>query len=139
MKRISRDELYIEVASLMSKRSTCGRLNVGCVITKDGRIIATGYNGPIKNHLHCDETNCDQNKPCSISVHAEANAISFAARFGVELLGTVIYCTHAPCIKCAELIVQSGITEVVYKEGFREVGGLALLNQNKVYVRQYTK
>lgn len=135
--RISREELYISMAELMAKRSTCGRLNVGCIITRDGRIIATGYNGPIKKHKHCNEYNCEKDKPCTISIHAEANAISFAARNGVVLENSVMYITHAPCLKCAELMIQSGIKEVIYKEDFRTTDGIDLLIANTIYIQKY--
>lgn len=137
--RISREELYISIAELIAKRSTCGRLNVGCVITREGRIIASGYNGPTKNSEHCNDSICNTEDTCKRSIHAEANAIAHAARFGISLQGTVIYCTHLPCLKCSELIVQSGITEVIYLDDFRDLSGKDFLIKNKVYVERYTK
>lgn len=141
MKRITRDKLYIGVASLFSERSTCGRLNVGCVITKDGRIIASGYNGPPKAKIQVENSrcNCDLSQPCQRSIHAEANAIAYSARNGIALEGTTMYSTHSPCLKCSELIIQAGIIRVIYLEQFRDISGLQLLIDNKVETRKYAE
>ena len=144
MKRITRDKLYTEIAKLFSQRATCGRLQVGCVITRDGRIIASGYNGPPRGKLLANQArlvdekcHCDLTQPCTQSIHAEANAISFAARNGIALEGTTMYCTHSPCPKCAELIIQSGIEKVIFIEHFRDAEGLQLLITNNVQVAKY--
>lgn len=127
--RISRDTLYIATASLMSLRGTCKRMKVGCVITsKDNRIIATGYNGSLDKHC----TLCDLSKPCTEAIHAEANAIAYAAKKGIPLDGSIIYCTHSPCLKCAELIIQSGIKKVVYSKPYRDQTPKILLESNMV-------
>lgn len=146
MIRITRDKLYTEIAQLFSQRSTCGRLQVGCVITRDGRIIASGYNGPPKfrppdgRYLVKGSTEickCDLEKPCERSIHAEANAISYSARNGIALEGTTMYCTHSPCSKCAELIIQAGIAQVVFVEHFRDEAGLQLLKDNNIQIRKH--
>jgi dCMP deaminase len=137
--RISRDDLYIQVAELFSKRSPCGRLQVGCTITNEGRIIVSGYNGPTKIERSGNICNCDKLKPCNKSIHAEANAISFSAKKGIPLEGSILYTTHSPCLKCAELIVQSGILRVVYKEEFRDKEGLLYLEFNGVKIEKYGK
>jgi dCMP deaminase len=134
--RISREELYISMALLMAKRATCQRLSVGCVITsKEHRIIATGYNGPLPSNNHC--TTCDVNQSCNQAVHAEANAIAFAAKEGISLKGSILYLTHSPCETCAKLIIQSGISKVVYDKLFRTTEGLGILEENQIEVRQY--
>lgn len=115
------------MAFLFAKRATCDRLNVGCVIVKDKRPITGGYNGPPMGMWHCKEAYCNTELSCTRSVHAEANAIAWAAKAGVSLDGATIYCTHAPCKKCAELIIQAGIKEVVYAIEFRDREGLRLL------------
>ena len=159
MKRITRNELNTEIALLISRRSTCGRLQVGCIITREGRMIVSGYNGPPSKNLQfansedwvrphgreriiaikpndgkCD---CDLNKPCTQAIHAEVNAIAFAARQGIALENTVMYCTHSPCIKCAELITQAGIKEVIFIEHFRDAEGLQLLASNGIKISKY--
>lgn len=141
-KRISREKLYIGIASLFSLRGTCGRLQVGCTIVKDGRTICSGYNGPPKVLDHTktkdrDICNCNKDNPCERALHAEANAISFAAKHGISLDGSAIYCTHSPCLKCAELILSSGIYLVVYKEAFRDDAGILFLKDHNIIVKQY--
>lgn len=144
--RITREELYITIAETFAKRSTCGRLQVGCVLVRDGRIICCGYNGPLKSELtnkisKCDDLNkrcsCDLEKPCQKSIHAEANAISFSAKNGIALENSTLYVTHSPCIKCAELIIQAGIIGVIYKNDFRVNDGLLLLENNNIRTTKY--
>ena len=129
--RISREEAFLDIALVFAKRSTCERGQTGCVITLDNRIISTGYNGPTKGADHCGE-GCNTSLPCTRSVHAEANAIYFAARNGIRLNGSVLYTTHSPCLKCCEAIVQAGIYLVIYMETFRETDGFRLLDENNV-------
>lgn len=119
------------MAKVMSMRGTCGRAKVGCVLTVQGRIVATGYNGPIDKN--CDGV-CDKLSPCTNAVHAEANAIAFAARNGIALAGATLYCTHTPCLKCAELIVQSGITEVHIETEYRLTEGKDLLLRSNIKI-----
>lgn len=125
-KRIERDELNLRIAGLISLRATCKRGQVGCVITQDGRIIATGYNGSIIKG-HCEELHCDLNVKCNQAMHAEANAICFAAKAGISLDGATLYCTTAPCENCARLIAQSGIKEVIYQNNYTDTKGIELL------------
>lgn len=134
--RITTPELYLEIAKLVARRGTCGRLQVGCVITQENRIVSTGYNGVLKNEHHCQEMLCDLTKSCNRAVHAEANAIYFAANMGISLKGATIYCTHSPCIDCVEAIVQSGIKRVVFEEMFREQEPLNRLIANHIIVCQ---
>jgi dCMP deaminase len=131
--RISRATLYIASAYLMALRGTCKRMKVGCVITsKDNRIIATGYNGSLDKHC----ISCDLTKPCTDAIHAEANAIAYAAKKGILLEGSIIYCTHSPCIKCAELIIQAGIKKVIYSKPYRDTTPKTLLEYNMVEIIQ---
>ena len=127
MSRISRTELFFEVALTMAKRSTCNRAKVGCVVVKDNRIIATGYNGALPNDSHCNSLDCNDTKPCSNTIHAEMNAISYAAKKGIALDKSILYSTHLPCPICAKLIVQAGITSVYYIHAYRDISGLHLL------------
>lgn len=110
-------------------------------------MIASGYNGPVKGprspHLgymvqpETKRCNCDLTQPCKESIHAEANAIAYAAKKGIALEDTTMYCTHSPCVKCAELIIQSGIREVIFVEHFRDAEGLQLLISNNIQARKY--
>lgn len=136
--RISRAELYTNIAQLMALRATCKRLNVGCVITsEDHRIISTGYNGPLAQDLHC--TTCDLSSSCQNAVHAEANAIASAAKHGISLKGANLYVTHSPCPTCTLLIIQSGIKSVTFLEKFRDTKGLDTLIANGITLTQFIK
>lgn len=134
MERISNVDLYLGIANLIAKRGRCLRLQVGAVITLDNRIISTGYNGPLKNESDCNKDSCDLKSSCTRAVHAEANAIYFAARMGISLKGATIYCTHSPCIDCCEAIVQAGIVEVIFTDEFRDPNPLDRLTLNGVKV-----
>lgn len=124
MERPSRINTLMAIAELMGERSTCNRLHVGALITRNARILSTGYNGPPAGLNHCNHT--DSNS-CDASVHAEANAIVFAARHGMGTENTTLISTHQPCLKCAQLIINSGITSVIYQWEYRDYAGLDLL------------
>ena len=137
MERISRDQMLMEMAWTVSKRSTCLRLNVGALVAREGRIISSGYNGSPSGLPHCNHTNCGPGHPCTRTVHAEAGAISFAARHGLALGRSSLYCTNSPCEECSKLIINSGIIEVVYQIPYRKTEGVDLLRSAKVLVRQW--
>ena len=129
-KRISRSSLYISICELIAQRAGCSRLGVGCIIVKENRIISSGYNGPLPKEHPCEYPYCDNTKPCTRSVHAEINAITFCARSGIPIHGAELYVNYTPCGNCANVIVQSGICRVYYKEDFRDTGGLLILRNN---------
>lgn len=150
------DKTMMGTAELWAENATCSRLHVGCVMAKGDRIMVTGYNGAPSGLPHCDHVcNCDvsevtDRKPdeeffhqsfcksgpenCK-AVHAEQNAIAWAARNGVPLLGATCYTTHQPCLVCARLIVSAGIERVVYREEYRDPAGLLLLKQASLRVK----
>ncbi len=113
--RPSWDEYFICTALLISSRSACNRLNVGCVIVSSGehqnRIIAAGYNGFLAGVPH---KSCVRDGHEVATVHAEQNAIADAARRGVSLNGATAYITHFPCINCTKLLIAAGIKCVKY-------------------------
>jgi dCMP deaminase len=126
LKRISKDEYFMEIAKVVSKRSTCIKRHVGAVLVKDSHILSTGYNGAPSGFKHCSSETCvRQNlksgeKPelCR-GVHAEINCIIQAAIHGTSILGnTTLYSTHFPCMNCLKLIINAGIKKLVYKEGY---------------------
>lgn len=127
-KRPSWDEYFMMLAKLAASRSTCLSRPTGAVVVKDKQVLATGYNGSLPGQAHCmDEGVCFRRTlkwPEAVkydmcrSSHAEANAISLAAKKGVSLEGATVYCTLEPCITCAKLIVTSGITRVVYEHAY---------------------
>jgi dCMP deaminase len=139
--------VLMDYARNASRRSTCSRLHVGAVLTADTRLISTGYNGAPSGMPHCDHTcTCPGDGPnhwtgcptgpCEISVHAEANAIAFAARYGVRTAGTDMYVTHQPCLSCAKLIINAGIKEVHYAAPYRDDSGIQLLMAAGVFVNE---
>jgi dCMP deaminase len=154
--RPSTVDTLIEIANTVSKRSTCSRRHNGAVIANsNGVVLSTGYNGSLSGMDHCDhECDCgadltggahDDNclahphMGCIIAVHAEANAIYFAARNGVSTKDAIIYCTTEPCVKCAEAIVQSGISFCVYDQAYRIHDGIELLEKAGVVVNRYER
>lgn len=134
--RISRDHLFMSTAWLFAMRSTCLRGQVGAVAVINNRIIATGYNGSPSGHEHCSPKNgCNVDEgSCPNSIHAEANLIAFAARSGVALEGATLYCTHEPCKKCAQLIVQAGFVKVMYSECYANHLGSELLIRSNITI-----
>lgn len=122
-------------AWVWADRSTCDRLHVGAVLSRDYRILVTGYNGPPSGATHCHH---NSNAPCEAAVHAEANLIAFAARHGVETLGAQVIVTHMPCVKCAQLIINAGISMVTYDKPYRDPSGIELLMNSGVTVVRFT-
>ncbi len=126
-KRPAWDDYFLELARLVASRSTCLRRQVGAVLVKKERIIATGYNGAPRGLLHCLESGClreelkipsGQRYELCRGVHAEQNAIINAAYYGVSTDGAVLYCTNQPCIICARMIINAGIIKVVHQGNF---------------------
>lgn len=114
------------MAWTISQSGTCSRLKVGALIVRDNRIVSHGYNGTASKLEHCHHYD---NKPCHKSVHAESNAIVFAARNGIRTSGCILYCTHAPCDGCAGPIINSGIKEVKYFSEYRNSNGVVSLKK----------
>lgn len=129
-----RDLFFLQIAELYATRATCPRAHVGCVAVRDNRIIATGYNGSLKGAPHCEDVGCivGPDWGCTRTVHAEANVIAYAAKHGVSLSDCALFCTLSPCESCARLIVQSGITQVVCGERYRDESGMTVLRDGGV-------
>ena len=130
--RVSWDEYFLKLVELVGSRGTCDRGRSGCVITKNKRIISTGYVGSPTRTVHCDEVgheihkvieNDKESQHCIRTSHAEQNAIVNAARFGMALEGTTLYCHMTPCYICAKMIINAGIERVIcnkdYHKGMR--------------------
>lgn len=126
--RPTRDETMMVVAETFGKRSTCDRLHVGAVISRNGRVISTGYNGAPAGIPHCYHPHGELKGGCTQAVHAEANAIAFAARYGVSVEEAELHTTHQPCLNCAMLIVNAGVSRVVFWLPYRLNDGLNLLH-----------
>lgn len=135
MERITRNQMFAEIATVVSKRSTCPKKQVGSVLTRDGRIIAIGYNGVLSGVDPMEGYNPETGE--TKTVHAEANLIAFCAKNGIATEGTTLWVTLSPCNKCAELIVQAGITKVIYLEQYRDTTSLDMLVKQNIEVKQY--
>lgn len=125
--RIDRHEMMIKMAEITAQRGTCDRLQVGAVIARDGRSISTGYNGNVSGQAHCRHHADKLKLPCVTAMHAEANALLYAARNGVSTNHADLYTTHEPCFDCARLIVNAGIARVFFKIEYRKHDGVNLL------------
>lgn len=138
--RPSRHRVLMDVAHTFSRRSTCSRGQVGVVIANEGRILVTGYNGAPSGMEHCTHPQAtvttiggeEIDKGCTNAVHAEANAIAFAALHGVALAGATMYTTMTPCLPCAQLIINAGIDQVIYSFEYRKLDGIKLLRKGLV-------
>jgi dCMP deaminase len=129
--RPDRDEWLMRLTTIVSTRGTCTRAMVGAILARDGRIISTGYVGAPAGLDHCLDAGCQVGPDggCTRTVHAEANAIAVASRYGTRTDGAELYCTHAPCNHCAKLIINAGVSRLVYEHPYRDRSGLALLAQ----------
>lgn len=129
------DQTLLEVARVMARRGTCSRQRNGAVVALDGRVLTSGYNGAPRGMPHCvhppDEP---RDRGCPYAVHAEANAVAFAARSGVALAGGTLYVTTTPCVACAQLTINAGITQVVAGQPYRLPDGVNLLLEAQVIV-----
>lgn len=159
-------DYFMGIADLTSKLSYAKRLQVGAVIVKGNQIIGTGYNGmPAGWNNNCEDkeympfdaggwldpteiwhqwplTDEDDNhyrlKTKPEVLHAESNALMKVARSTENSDGATLFCTHAPCIDCAKLIYQAGISSVYYREQYRDNSGVEFLKQGDINVHQYT-
>jgi dCMP deaminase len=123
------DEYFMGIVELVAKRSTCLRRSVGAALVREKRILATGYNGAPSGLKHCLDVGClrerlqipsgERHELCR-GLHAEQNAIIQAALHGVSVKGATLYCTNQPCIICAKMIINAGITMAVVKDGYAD-------------------
>lgn len=145
--RPTRDQVLMRQAEIVAERSTCTRARVGVVIAHEARVVSQGYNGApagmddCNHECYCNGSgippravpidghrdDCSFAQPCTIAVHAEANAIAFAAKHGVATGGAELFTTMAPCVPCSQLIINAGIWRVTYAKPYRFDAGLQLL------------
>ncbi|QDR82121.1 deoxycytidylate deaminase [Sporomusa termitida] len=121
------DEYFMEITKVVATRSTCLRRQIGAVIVKEQRLLASGYNGAPCGLAHCGETGCvradnqipsgERQELCR-GLHAEQSAVVQAAMYGVSIRGATIYSTHQPCSACTKIIVNAGIKRVVYQYSY---------------------
>jgi len=130
MSKPSFDQIYMELAVNLAKRSHCVKAQVGAVLTKDARIVSLGYNGPPAGTHNCDiewpQEGCprDSKGSCSLALHAEQNAILYASKNNVTIEGSTLYVTLSPCISCARVIYTTGIKKVYYLNSYADFKGL---------------
>lgn len=118
---------YMRMARIWAENSYCERRKVGALLVKNNRIISDGYNGTPSGFENICENEFNRTKPYVL--HAEANAITKVARSSNSSEGATLYVTASPCIECAKLIIQAGITRVVFAEHYRDTEGLELLER----------
>jgi dCMP deaminase len=143
--RPSWDEYFLEMAHLVAKRSTCLRRNVGAVLVKDKRILATGYNGSPRGLKHCLDIGCireklkipsgERHELCR-ALHGEQNALIQASLYGISVKGATLYATNQPCVICAKLLINAGIKEIVIAAGYPDKMAAQLLDEAKIKIRR---
>ncbi|MDD5225071.1 MAG: cytidine/deoxycytidylate deaminase family protein [bacterium] len=142
------DEYFMGFAQLASRRSTCLRRKVGAVVARDRRVLATGYNGAPSGLSHCGEVGClrvklqvpsgERHELCR-GLHAEQNAIIQAANYGISIRGGILYTTLFPCSICTKMLINAGIENLVYQEGYPDPLAQELLRGSKIKVKKFQK
>ncbi len=145
------DKRFMDMAEVVASWSSCYQENrhVGAVIVKDKRILTTGYNGAPSGVVSCAEKGECLRKKLNIAsgtrhelcyaVHAEQNAIAQAAKLGISVQGSTLYCTHQPCVICAKMIINSGISKVIYKYGYPDEFSIQLFKEANVEVINFSE
>jgi dCMP deaminase len=146
--RPSWEEYFMDITHLVAKRSTCLRRQVGAVVVKDKKILATGYNGAPSKLEHCLDIGClreklgipsgERHELCR-GLHAEQNAIIQAAYHGVEIRGATLYCTNHPCIICSKMIMNAGIEKIVFEEGYADALAKQMLKESGIEVEKFSR
>ena len=147
MSRPSWHEYFMQITELVSTRATCLRRKVGAIIVRDRRILSTGYNGPPQNIIHCDERGgclrdklkipSGQRMELSRAIHAEQNAIIQAAKVGISIQGSTLYVTTHPCFTCAKMLINAGVKEIIYKDGYPDEFAKEILEEAGVKVVKF--
>lgn len=142
--RTSWDEYFMTLADEVATRTTCLRRAVGAIIVKEKRILATGYNGVPTGLRHCSVTGClreklgvpsGQRHEICRGLHAEQNALLQAARYGIDIEGSSIYITTQPCVVCAKMLINAGISEIIYRNPYPDELAMELLNESNIKIR----
>jgi len=135
----------MDIAFLVARRSTCRRRQVGAVVVRDKRILATGYNGAPTGLPHCLDIGClreelgvasgERHELCR-GLHAEQNVIIQAAYHGVSVKGATLYCTNLPCSICSKMLINAGIGQIIYQEGYADPMAQEMLKLTNVKLTQ---
>ncbi len=148
MSRPSWSEYFMTITNMVAKRSTCLRRHVGAILVKNKRILATGYNGAPAGIRHCEETGCirrdsgvpsGQRHELCRGLHAEQNAIIQAAYHGVSINGSTLYCTNKPCIICTKMLINAGIKEIIYGEGYDDPLADEMITEAGIKVERFVQ
>ena len=143
------DARFMELAGVIAQWASCYKQTrkIGAVIVKNKRIVTTGYNGAPAGIKTCVERGECLRKKLGIAsgtkheicyaIHAEQNAIIQAAKLGSSIEGATLYCTHQPCVICAKMIVNAGITRVVYKHGYPDEFAVQMLTEGGVQLERF--
>jgi dCMP deaminase len=131
------DKAYLRLALSWAQLSHCARKKVGAIIVKDSIIISDGYNGTPAGFDNCCEN--DEGQTHWYVLHAEANAILKVARSSNNCKDATLYLTHSPCKDCSKLVLQSGITRLVYQEAYKDTSGIDFLKSAGLEVVQFEK
>lgn len=144
--RPSYDEYFMEMAKVVSKRSTCLRRKVGAILVKDKHILSTGYNGAPKGLSHCSEVGClrkdlkvpsgERHELCR-GLHAEQNAIIQAAVFGISIKNSILYCTNTPCVVCVKMLINAGVNEIVFFGEYPDELAKKMLDESSIKIRNF--
>ncbi len=136
--RPSWDSYFMQITELVKTRSTCLRRQVGAIIVRDRRMVATGYNGAPSGVAHCAEVGClrqqlgipsgERHELCR-AIHAEQNALIQAARYGSVVLGGTLYVTCQPCSLCAKMLINAGIVRIVFKGDYPDELATSMLQE----------
>lgn len=148
MPRPSWDQYFIDITRLVASRSTCLRRQVGALLVKDRNILATGYNGTPSGVTHCADVGClrerlkvpsgERHELCR-GLHAEQNAIIQAARHGVNIDGSTLYCTTMPCIICTKMLINAGIRRIVFEDGYADELAREMVAETGIEVSQFQR
>lgn len=136
----------MDIARLVASRSTCLRRHVGAVVVKDKNILTTGYNGTPSGITHCSELGClrdrlgvpsgERHELCR-GLHAEQNAIIQAAKHGINILDATLYCTNAPCVICAKMLINAGLKSIIYLDGYPDELATEILQESGIQISAY--
>jgi dCMP deaminase len=138
-------DAYMKTAETFAELSYARRLHVGAIVVKDDRIISIGYNGmPAGWDNNCEDTVWPSDGERTLKtkpevLHAETNAIAKLAKSNESGMGATMFITHAPCLDCAKLIYQSGISSVLYRDAYRDTSGVTFLEKSGIEVTQVKK
>ena len=143
--RPSYDKYFMEMAHVVSKRSTCLRRKVGAILVKDKHILSTGYNGAPKGIKHCSEVGClrkqlkvpsgERHELCR-GLHAEQNAIIQAAVFGISIKNSILYCTNTPCIVCVKMLINAGVEEIIFSGDYPDELAKKMIDESRIKIRK---